>query len=78
MCIGVIFLLAATATTTKNMNPLVPQTFVLNFSMKALEKLSLCEKIPHEKSYLDILIGNQDINDIRFLIFLRVHSYDFW
>ncbi len=37
--------------------------------------LPLCEKIPHEKSYLDIWNGNQDINDLRFLVFLTVHSY---
>ncbi len=32
-------------------------------------------KIPHEKSYLNVLNGNQDIDDFRFLVFLTVHSY---
>jgi hypothetical protein len=47
----------------------------MNFSMKFLEKFPLCEKIPHKKSYLDILNDNQDIDGLRFLVFLTVHSY---
>jgi hypothetical protein len=43
--------------------PLMPKFLLLNFSIKFLKKLLLCEKIPHERSYLDILNGNQDIND---------------
>jgi hypothetical protein len=43
--------------------------------VKVLEKLPFYEKIPREKSYLDILNGNQDITDLRFLFFLTVHSY---
>jgi hypothetical protein len=43
--------------------------------MKDVEKLPLCEKIPHEKSYLNVLNGNQDIDGFRFLFFLTVHSY---
>jgi hypothetical protein len=39
------------------------------FSMK---KMPLCEKISHEKSYINILNGNQDIDDVRFLVFLTV------
>jgi hypothetical protein len=34
------------------------------FFNKLLEKLPLCEKHPNEKSYLDILNRNQDINCI--------------
>jgi hypothetical protein len=43
--------------------------------MKFLEKFPLCEKIPHKKSYLDILNDNQDIDGLRFLVFLTVESY---
>ncbi len=50
-------------------NPLVPKIFVVEFFVKVLEKLPFYEKIPREKSYLDILNGNQDINDLRFLFF---------
>ncbi len=56
-------------------NPLVPQIFLLNFCMKVLQKLPFCEKITHEKFFLEMLNGNQDINDLRFLVFLTVHSY---
>ncbi len=41
---------------------------LLNFSFKVLEKLPLCEEIPHEKSYLDILNKNQDFIDLRFMM----------
>jgi hypothetical protein len=37
--------------------------------------LPFCEKIPHEKSNLNILNGNQDIDNLRFLVFLKVHGY---
>jgi hypothetical protein len=40
----------------------------LNFFVKVLKKLPLCEKIPHEKSYLDIVNRNQDIIDLRFMM----------
>jgi hypothetical protein len=43
--------------------------------MKVLEKLPSYEKIPHEKSYLNILNGNQDIYNLRFLVFLTLHGY---
>jgi hypothetical protein len=43
--------------------------------MKVLEKLSLCEKIPAEKSYLNVLNGNQDVDNVRFLVFPTVHGY---
>ncbi len=49
--------------------------FLLNFSMKVLEKLLLCETILHVKSYGNILNGNQDIDDLRFLVFLTVQGY---
>jgi hypothetical protein len=43
--------------------------------MKVLEKLPLYEKIPHENYYLNILNVNQDVNNLRFLVFLIVQSY---
>jgi hypothetical protein len=43
--------------------------------MKVLEKLPLCEKIPHEKSYINVLNSNQDIDNIRFLVFRTVHGH---
>ncbi len=44
--------------------------------MKVLEKLPLYEKNPPEKSYLNIIKSNQDIDDfLRYLIFLTVHGY---
>jgi hypothetical protein len=49
--------------------------FILNFSMKVLEKLTKCEKIPHVKSYLNILYSKQDTDGLRFLGFLTVHGY---
>jgi hypothetical protein len=42
---------------TKNINHLLPKTFIVDFSIKFLEKMPLCEKIPHGKSYLNILNG---------------------
>jgi hypothetical protein len=52
-------------------DPFVPQIFVVEFFFEVLEKLSLCEKLPHEKSYLDILNGNQDINKLRIFVFYQ-------
>jgi hypothetical protein len=43
--------------------------------MKVLEKLPLCEKIPDEKSFLDVLNGNQDVDNLSFLVFPTVHGY---
>jgi hypothetical protein len=43
--------------------------------MELLKKLLPCEKIPHEKSYPSILNGNQDIDDLRFLVFSTVDGY---
>ncbi len=48
---------------------------LLNFSMKILEKLPLCDKNPYEKSYLIILHGNQDIDNLRLLVFSTLHGY---
>jgi hypothetical protein len=48
---------------------------LLNFSLEALKKLPLYEKIPHEKSYLNILNGNQDNDELIFWVFLTVHGY---
>jgi hypothetical protein len=42
--------------------------------MTVLEKLLLCEKTPHEKSYLNILNSNQDIDNLRFFAFIIVHG----
>jgi hypothetical protein len=42
--------------------------------MNVLEKLPLCEKITHGKSYLYILNSSQDISDLRFSFF-TVHVY---
>jgi hypothetical protein len=53
----------------------VPEIFLLNFSMKVLERLPLCEIIIPEKSYLNILNGNQDMDDFRFMVFLTLHGY---
>jgi hypothetical protein len=50
-------------------------TFLLLISLKFLEKLPVCEKIPHGKSYINILNSNQDIYNLKFLVFLTVHSY---
>jgi hypothetical protein len=43
--------------------------------MNVCRKVALCEKIPHEKSYLSVLDVNEDINDISVFIFLTVHGY---
>jgi hypothetical protein len=43
--------------------------------MQVPEKMPLCEKITHVKSYLNILNGNQDIDNLRSLVFLTVHGY---
>jgi hypothetical protein len=43
--------------------------------MKVLKKLPLCEKITHVKSYLNVLNGNQDIDNSISLVFLTVHGY---
>jgi hypothetical protein len=43
--------------------------------MKLIEPLPLCEKIAYEKSHRSIWNGNQDIDDLRFLVFLLVHGY---
>jgi hypothetical protein len=43
--------------------------------MKVPEKLPKCEKIPRQKSYLNILNSNQDINNLGFLVLLTVHGY---
>jgi hypothetical protein len=48
---------------------------LMNFTAKVFQKLLLCDKIPHEKPYLSILNSNQDINDLRLLIFLTAHCY---
>jgi hypothetical protein len=53
----------------------VAKFLLLNFSMKVLEMLSLCDNIPHQISYLNILNANQYISDSRFLVFLTVHGY---
>jgi hypothetical protein len=62
-----------------------PTFFLQNFSMKVLEKffslikvlekLPLCKKIPHEKSYFNNLNDNQYIDHLRFFVFLTVHGY---
>ncbi len=46
-------------------------------NFEVLENLPLYEKIPQVKSYLNILNGtsNQDIEDLRFMVFLTVHGY---
>jgi hypothetical protein len=43
--------------------------------MKVLEKLPSCEKITQEKSFLNILNNNQDIDVLSFFILLTVHGY---
>ncbi len=48
---------------------LCPEFLLLSFSLKVLEKLLLCEKIPHEKSYLNIFIGNQGSDNLVFVVF---------
>jgi hypothetical protein len=49
--------------------------WLLNFSNKVFKKLPLCVTIPHVKSYLNISNGNQDIDNLRFLVFLTAHGY---
>jgi hypothetical protein len=49
--------------------------FLGRFSLKVLDKVPLCEKIKHKKSYPIILNGNQDIGDESFLVFLTVCTY---
>jgi hypothetical protein len=57
------------------LNSLVDQHFLGSFSLKVLEKVPLCEKITHRKSYLIILNGNRDIRKLRFLAFLTVRTH---
>jgi hypothetical protein len=53
----------------------MPKIIFVEFFCVSLEKLPLYEETHHDKSYLDILNSNQNINDLRFVIFLIVHSY---
>jgi hypothetical protein len=48
-----------------------PNFLLLNFSMKVLEKIPLCEKIPHEKSCLNISNGNKGWGFEIFWFFLK-------
>jgi hypothetical protein len=52
-----------------------PEIFFYNFSFKVLYQFTSCEKITHEKSYFNILNGNQEIGDSKFLLFLKLHDY---
>ncbi len=56
---------------------IVPKFFVVKFVMRVLEKLPLCEKIPHEESYLNILNDTKilTISDVWLCGFSKVHGY---
>jgi hypothetical protein len=51
-----------------------PNILLLKFSFEVLQKLPLCEKIPHEKSHINIVNGNQYIGDLIFWVFLTVNG----
>ncbi len=51
-----------------------PRYYLVNFSLNVLERLLLCEKIPCKKSSLNILNCNQDIDDLKSLVFITVHG----
>ncbi len=55
----------------RNVSLSVPNIYVTEFfyEWSTVEKLCLCQKIPHEKSYLNIFNNNGDVDDLRFLVF---------